>query len=93
MIYTLGNRESYDRGLQDLGANFRKLGKVDVHPNISAPYGGGIAFKNIGDAENYLVLNGLSYAVYGLECGWENTYYDDTNGIHRIIESTRIVSL
>ena len=96
MIYTIGNRESYDAGIAELGDDFRKLGITDRHPNITEPYGGGIAFETVEEAKEFIRSEPATrghYEVYGLCCAWDNTYFDETMGHHRIKETSKIIRI
>lgn len=77
MLYTVGDRESYTKGLADAertGEPFRKLGKTDT-------YAGGIVFPDAETAVGYINRFNLAerYDVYRLDTTIENTY---SNGIH-----------
>lgn len=70
MMYTVGDKEVYDKGLVKPNVTFMKRGADEL-------YEGGIAFINFHDAKSWIFRHGLteSYSVYGLDCSKENTYW------------------
>lgn len=72
MIFTVGNRESYEQGLRELGPEFKKLGKRDHYQG--KPYMGGSVWKTKAEADQYLIDNSPrldGYHVYGVVADWE----------------------
>lgn len=71
MIYTIGHKVSYDKGIKELGYKFRKVGKTEG-------YKGGIVFKTYEDAATFLDYNEIyDYDVYGLLADWDNDTKDN----------------
>lgn len=92
MLYTIGHTESYEKILNDYkvkgGEKPWKLGKTDQ-------YIGGIVFKSIPEAEEYLRKTGQfkRFSVYGLVTNHKNVYeHPDAKTLH-IIEGCEIVPL
>jgi hypothetical protein len=81
MIYTFGYTESYEQYFKEQGVP-RKVGVRD-------DYGGGIVFQTVSEATGYLSKKDISgYSVYGLLCGWENTYWSEEDGFQRLLTNT-----
>ena len=55
MLYTIGKRDAYLAGIQDLGAQFIKAGKRQSFH--SKPYPGGTVFETEKSARDYLLNN------------------------------------
>lgn len=69
MIFTYGRTKNYERGIDELGSGFKKLGKCILE---GAPYGGGGVWKTAEEAREYLRREGLSdFSVYAVMAGWE----------------------
>ncbi|SCM79820.1 conserved hypothetical protein [uncultured Pleomorphomonas sp.] len=93
MIYTIGHRESYRRGLAEMQSTFFKLGKGEYK---GEPYAGGAAFSSWDDAATYLVSTGHQddYSVYGLMADWEaDTEQLEGEPFRRLLRDAQIVSL
>jgi hypothetical protein len=93
MIYTLGDKESYLRAIQEISPDrLKKLGRKG-EPGDEGFYAGGIAFHTPKEAEEWNLQHGKpEWIVWGLESGWDNTYlYKDET--FRIIETVPIISL
>lgn len=82
-MFTIGHTESYDTGLIDYGLAFRKLGKNEN-------YIGGIVFRTIRDADDYLSDNKLdTFSIYSLDCSEEDLY--KVGEFYHLCKSVRIV--
>jgi hypothetical protein len=86
MIYTIGHRESYLRGLQQ-GVLY-KLGRRKDYP-------GGYAFKTKEDAQRRIdEVYDDSYAVFGLDADWEEDTVPSEHGWwHALIVDRPIIVL
>lgn len=100
MIYTIGNGESYRKGIKVLGKEFKKVGYNDVHkhPFIEKDYAGGYAFLTKEDAQRRIdeifKRDGKSYGfeVFGLEADWEKDTAPSNNGWwHFLLTDSKIV--
>lgn len=83
MIYTIGNKTSYDAALADESQTpVLKVGVRDDYP-------GGIVFRTEKEArENCLE----GYDVYGLEADWDrDTYWSTCDGGYRALRIDRPV--
>lgn len=93
MIFTVGHRESYEKGIDEMGADFQKLGKRDDFQG--SPYLGGSVWKSEKEAERYLAVRQLaSYAVYGILADWETeTEQLPDEPYRRLLVDAQIVAL
>lgn len=89
MLYTVGTRTSYDPNVGK--RDFRKLGRGTLKDGT--PYGGGIVFLSMGEAQAYLEVRGFEkdWGVYGLLTTRANTYRHP-DGTRRLRRSCRIVA-
>ena len=80
MIYTMGHKEFYDKGLQEekeLGNPFKKLGRTIDHQYSDGHrgyYRGGSVWKTEEEARKYLESKSsllTNYDVYGVLADWE----------------------
>ena len=95
MIYTLGNKKSYDQGIKALGITFKKLGKNDT---VHLPgYLGGSVWRTFEEVEQYLKDNQprlLNYAVYEVHANWSiDTYPFEDEPFRRLLNSARITAV
>jgi hypothetical protein len=67
MIYTIGHRESYEKGFEEFKYNledFKKMGKC-------LGYVGGSVFRTHDDAKAFLKNSNIDdFEVYGVEADW-----------------------
>jgi hypothetical protein len=84
-IFTVGDDSIY---LERLAAKkLRKLGPCRLENG--EPYPGGIAFRTITDAQQYLQEKNLvGYSVYRLAGKWDQDTYDPPVGTYRAINKT-----
>lgn len=75
-VFTIGNEETYDRGLQQLGDAFCKMGAKPPR------YPGGFALKTVEDACRLIDEFGKQseWAVYRLEADWDKDTKPSDNG-------------
>lgn len=100
MIYTVGDKASYDKGIAEkeaAGERLFKLGMCQVGANKTR---GGAAFKSVEEAQAWIDSNkaerpeAASYAVYGLEAEWErDTLQYDGEPFARLIINRPLVKL
>ncbi len=78
MIYTVGDLESYRKGLKQVieGHPFKKMGPYPAK-GIYPLYGGGIAFKHSNEAGDYIEKDGNKYyyGVFSLNGIWDVDTY------------------
>lgn len=86
MIYTIGHRESYLRGLE--AGQLYKTGRHDSYP-------GGYAFKTREDAQRRIdEAYDESYAVFGLDADWEQDTVPSKHGWwHALVVDRPIILL
>ena len=92
MIYTIGNIKSYERGFDEFGSSFKKLGYTKDYFDVGQDYEGGIVFKTIKDAEKHIKDNHLyGYGVYGIEEKWENCKHEENSS--SLINTSKLVRI
>lgn len=100
MIFTIGDKASYDKGIAEkeaAGERLYKLGLCAVGANRTR---GGAAFKTAEEAQAWIDANkaerpeAAGYAVYGLEADWErDTIQYEGEPYARLIINRPIVKL
>ena len=88
MIYTVGDKQEYEKAFNSENIHqVTKIGRKDG-------YGGGLAFETAAEAQAY-IANPIyvNYAVYGLDCGIENTYICSISKHRYIIRETKVIQL
>lgn len=86
-VFTVGNEEAYDHGIQTLGDDFLKLGK---RPN----YAGGYALSSVEDAQMLIDEQDMrgTWAIYELDADWEKDTVVSRNGWWRaLLRDARII--
>jgi len=69
VVFTVGDRESYERGIDELGEAFKKMGKCMLE---GAPFEGGSVWQTRVDAVEYLAKRkSLTHEVYELDANWD----------------------
>jgi hypothetical protein len=86
-VFTVGNEESYDAGIKQLGLTFQKTGRRDNYP-------GGFACQTLDDANR--MINACNkrgeWAVYELAADWDRDTVPSKNGWwHALIHDSVIV--
>lgn len=64
-VFTVGQKDTYDRGIKELGERFRKIGRKEDYP-------GGFAVSSIADARRLIrefEKEGI-WGVYELDAEW-----------------------
>jgi len=90
-VFTVGNEQAYDLGLQVRGKDFQKIGRRNGLVNH---YPGGFAFKSADDANKLIkeFERQDEWAVYELEADWEKDTVPSKNGWwHALINDVRII--
>lgn len=87
MIFTIGNRESYDDLVRQNGAKgvcVLKLGRRDGYP-------GGYAFQTATDAARRIAeaYPGRGFAIYEVDADWERDTYSSAAGWWRNLKTDR----
>jgi hypothetical protein len=86
MLYTMGNRESYETYF----ATDPKPMKLGIRDD----YKGGIVFSSVKEAEGYIQKhNHTTYAVYGLDCTWEDAYWSADDQFFRLTNTVPLVQI
>ena len=102
MIYTLGHGKSYRAGIDELGKDFKKVGKNDVHKHDHIPddYLGGYAFLTEADARRrvseIILENGNDQGLepFGLIADWDRDTIKSEHGWwHALLNDSRIVEI
>lgn len=91
MIYTVGHKESYLQYFTEQEKPI-KLGKCILEDG--EPYQGGIAFKTVEEAKEFLIKNNkLQWAVFGLKATWNKDVYLCDQGFYALLADTELVLL
>lgn len=69
MIFTYGYTANYERGIDESGQDFKKMGKC-IHKG--QPYGGGGVWRIADEARDYIRMEGLTeFSAYAVIADWE----------------------
>ena len=102
MIYTIGNGDSYRRGIKELGEKFEKVGRNNVSQleHIPNNYPGGYAFLTKEDAElrisEIVKESGDDHGLepFGLMADWEEDTVESMHGWwHCLLKNSLIVGI
>ncbi len=102
VIYTLGHGKSYRHRIETYGADFRKVGRNEVHKYEHIPdnYPGGYAFLTEADAlkriEETIAEDGHNHGleVFGLIADWDKDTVKSEHGWwHALLNDSQIVSI
>lgn len=100
MCYTVGHKKSYDQALKE-GGNIKK-GRYG--PTLDEPegYPGGIVFRTIQDAQDFIASGGMArwfpdrdesvWAVYGLLADWDRDTYEASDGYCALLRDATFVA-
>jgi hypothetical protein len=100
VCYTIGHEKSYDQALKD-GGNV-KLGRHG--PTLEEPddYPGGIVFRTIQDAKDFIAIGGMAkwfpdrdnsvWAVYGLLADWDHDTYEAPDGYRALLRDATFIA-
>jgi hypothetical protein len=86
-VFTVGNQQSYDRGIIEHGREFKKLGRRNTYP-------GGFAVRTPAEAERLIDESGKrgEWAVYELQAEWDrDTVTSDTGWWHALINDSTVI--
>lgn len=87
MIFTIGNKQSYDDALRQNGAQGVKTLKVGRRDD----YPGGYAFQTATDAVRRIAeaYPGRGFAIYEVDASWERDTYPSATGWWRNLKTDR----
>jgi hypothetical protein len=86
MVYTLGNKESYRRGLKEHGEDFKKLGRTE-------DYSGGSVWQTSKEVFDYIKENSPrldAYGVFEIDANWEQDTEECGESFHDLLKTSRI---
>lgn len=100
MCYTIGHEKSYDQALQE-GGNV-KLGRYGPTPEEPEGYPGGIVFRTIQNAKEFIMSGGMDrwfpnrdksvWAVYGLLADWDHDTYETPDGYRALLRDATFIA-
>ena len=97
MLYTVGDKQSYDAALERRRAEHKPLNKRgkfnagDV-PDFPEDYGGGVVFLSVDQALSY-IKGYTGYHVYGVLTDQKNTWWDNHARQYRLVADAEIVAI
>jgi hypothetical protein len=91
MIYTIGHKESYEKGFEEFKFNPEEFKKMGRHLD----YIGGSVFKTPEEGREYLVRNCIDdFEVYGVEADWMLDSEENEHGeFNNLLIDARLVKL
>lgn len=85
-VYTVGYEPMYDKGIAELGNDFRKKGRTHDYP-------GGFAANTVEDAKRLIVEHGdgKGWAIYELDADWDRDTVQASNGWWRDLLNDSVI--
>lgn len=94
MIYTVGVKEDYDRGIADKAAAGQRLQKRGMGQIDGVMYRGGMVWVGREAAAQYAAgVTDQVLAVYGVEADWDRDTMDYGEGYRRLVVDRPLVRL
>lgn len=89
MVYTIGYKPAYQRGMAEHGKDFMKLGRTPT-------YNGGCVWKTATEAWAYILSQGArlkKYSVWKIDADWEKDTEPNVEGApwHDLLITSRIM--
>lgn len=87
MIYTLGYKEHYRKGLKEHGKEFKKLGRTK-------DYSGGSVWQTSKEVFDYIKENSPrldNYGVFEIDANWDQDTEECGEEWHDLLKTSRII--